>query len=444
MKQKTLLAILIKESKVNKLSSFSFFSLSCLLLLIVITPAFSDEVIPSTSMEDSEVNDNFNWSNLRKPWMDDFQIHGFFSQGLFSSSGNNVYGHSKDSVSAGLTEVGLNLSYQALNNLSFAIQGLYRRAGESTGNEGDFSLDYAFMDYTFFTHEKGRFGIRAGRVKNPWGLYNETRDVAATHPTIFLPLAYFERSRALYLSMDGGQLYSDYNTAYGDFTFTFNMGLTNPADKELLIAITGNPTVQGNLHSDLSYLAKINYEIDNGKYIFALSYVNLSLDYEGEATDPYKDLNSRIDSFMLSAQYNGERFSLTAEYALQWNDFNNLATPQPGVTFDTSPISQHWYIQTGYRVLDNVQLTLRYDSSVQDINDPQGNTFEATTGRPAYLMYTQDIVFGTRWDITPSWMLRAEYHRVHGASTLSAFDNPNIANIVKDWNIYALQIAYRF
>jgi hypothetical protein len=41
--------------------------------------------------------------------------------------------------------------------------------------------------------------------------------------------------------MDGGQLYSDYNTAYGDFTFTFNMGLTNPNDKELLAAITPIP-----------------------------------------------------------------------------------------------------------------------------------------------------------------------------------------------------------
>lgn len=426
----------------NKLSPFSFLSLSGLLLLTLVTPAFSDEIIPSTSMENSEVSDDFSWSNLRKPWMDDFQVHGFFSQGLFSSSGNNVYGKSKDSVSAGLTEVGLNLSYQALNNLSFAIQGLYRRAGESTGSEGDFGLDYAFMDYTFFTHEQGRFGARAGRVRVPWGLYNETRDVAATHPTIFLPLAYFERSRSLYLSMDGGQFYSDYNTAYGDFTFTFNMGLSNPEDKELLIAITSNPKVSGGLHSDLSYLANINYEIDNGKYIFALSYANLSLDYDGDGA--YKDLNARIDSFMLSAQYNGERFSLTAEYALQWNDFNNLATPYPGVTFDTSPISQHWYIQTGYRILDNVQLTLRYDSSVQDINDPQGNAFEATTGLPAHLVYTQDIVFGTRWDITPSWMLRAEYHRVHGASSLSAFDNPDPGQIVKDWNIYALQIAYQF
>jgi len=397
---------------------------------------------PASSLE----SDDFKWADYKKPWMDDIQIHGFLSQGLFSTTGNNVYGKSKDSVSAGSTELGLNISYQALNNLSFAAQGLYRRAGESTGPEGTVSLDFAFIDYTFFRHSAGRFGVRAGRIKNPWGLYNETRDVAATHPTIFLPLAYFERSRALFVSMDGGQLYSDYDTNLGNFTFKFNLGLTNPADKELLAAITGNPNIQGDLTSDLSLLANLNYEIDNGKYVFAFSYANLALGYDGQALDPYKDLNARINSFMLSAQYNGERLSLTAEYALQWNQFSQLPDPfAPGSTFEISPVSEHWYVQAGYRILDTLQATLRYDSSTQDINDRKGIAFSQNPPfLPAHLMFTHDIVFGMRWDITPAWMLRAEYHRVHGSSTISAFDNPNLAQQAADWNIYALQLAYRF
>ncbi|NOQ15956.1 MAG: hypothetical protein GQ581_02755 [Methyloprofundus sp.] len=423
----------------NKFSPLAILNLSCLLILVA-TPTFAEENINNKIEEPVEADDSFAWSDYHKPWMDDFQIHGFLSQGLFSTSGNNVYGKSKDSVSAGLTEIGLNLSYQALNRLSFAVQGLYRRAGESTGSEGDFSLDYAFMDYTFFVYEKGRSGIRAGRVRNPWGLYNATRDVAATHPTIFLPLAYFERSRSLLLSMDGGQFYSDYNTPYGDFTFTFNIGLTNPNDKELLIAITQNPNILGDLSSELSYFANLNYEIDNGKYIFAFSYANLNLTYDGTATDPYKDLNAKINTFMLSAQYNDEKFSLTGEYALQWNDFNNFP-----VRPDSTPISEHWYVQTGYRVLDNVQLTLRYDSTSQDIsNRKEKKPSNTPSFLPAHLSYTKDIVFGTRWDITPSWMLRAEYHRAQGSSAVSFFDNPDLSKRVKDWNIYALQIAYQF
>jgi len=424
----------------NKFILTSITFLCCLLLFVNNVTAAENTPTATSSLED----DDFKWENYKKPWMDDIQIHGFLSQGLFSTSGNNVYGKSKDSVSAGSTEVGLNISYQALNNLSFAVQGLYRRAGESTGSEGKVSLDFAFIDYTFFRHQAGRFGVRVGRVKNPWGLYNETRDVAATHPTILLPLAYYERSRALFVSMDGGQLYSDYNTDVGNFTFKFNLGLP-ASDKELLAAITANPLTPGNLNSDLSLLTSLNYEIDNGKYIFAFSYTNISLGYDGEATDPYIDLNSKINSFMLSAQYNGERLSLTAEYALQWNQFNQLPTPFPGIKVDVSPVSEHWYVQAGYRILDNLQATLRYDSSVQDISDRKGIAFnQSQPFLPAHIMFTQDIVFGMRWDITPAWMLRAEYHRVHGSSNVSAFDNPDFTQQAEDWNIYALQLAYRF
>lgn len=113
---------------------------------------------------------------------------------------------------------------------------------------------------------------------------------------------------------------------------------------------------------------------------------------------------------------------------------------------DNSPVSEHWYVQAGYRLLDNLQATLRYDSTVQDKNDRYGKGVEAATGGmvPGHLMYAQDIVFGLRWDITPAWMIRAEYHRMHGATTISLLENPDFSKIVKNWNIYALQVAFRF
>lgn len=384
--------------------------------------------------------DSFDWATLEKVWTDDIQFHGFFSQGLFHSTGNNVYGKSKNNVSAGLTELGLNMSYQALSNLSFAAQGLYRRAGESTGGGGDLTLDFAFVDITLLNFADGRFGVRGGRVKNPWGLYNETRDVAFTHPTIFLPLIYFERSRGMLLSMDGGQVYADYNTAIGDFSFKFNYGFIHDYNNELLIAITADPNVTGNLESDPSFMTQLSYEISGGKYIFSISYADLCLSYEGRGNfDPYTGLQVRIYPLMLSAQYNGEKFSLTGEYSVQWNEFTGME-----IIPDMFPVSEHWYVQAGYRILDNLELNVRYDSSVQDINDRKGQNMHLLTGRPAHLGFTQDWVIGLRWDITPSWMVRTEYHHVHGASMLSTADNPDLANVALDWNIYALQVAFRF
>jgi len=403
----------------------------------------AQEIVSESVIDTPAQEENRLWESVKKTWKDDIQFHGFLSQGLFSSSGNNVYGKSKDSVSAGLTEVGLNVSYQALNNLSFSAQGLYRRAGANTGDAGEATLDFAFFDLNVLNFQGARIGIRGGRIKNPWGLYNETRDVAFTHPTIFLPLAYFERSRTLYLASDGGQLYADYNTSIGDFSFKFNYGWMNADDKELLTAIISDPTASGHLESDPSFVTQLSYEILGGEYVFALSYADLKMRYQAEnAGDPYAKMKTEVDTFIISGQYNGEKLSFAGEYSLQWNRFTDIRFGMP----DNFPVSEHWYVQAGYRILDNLQTTLRYDSTVQNKNDRYGKGVEAATGGmvPGHLFYAQDIVFGLRWDMTPSWMVRAEYHRVHGASTISLLDNPDPTQIAKNWNIYALQVAFRF
>ncbi len=146
--------------------------------MLIATPVLAEETVNN---EPVEIDNSFSFSDYKKPWMDDFQIHGFLSQGLFSTSGNNVYGKSKDSVSAGSTELGLNLSYQALDRLSFAIQGLYRRAGESTGKEGEVSLDFAFMDYILFLSTKKVVSVYEQVALETLGAY-------ITKPEMLLPL----------------------------------------------------------------------------------------------------------------------------------------------------------------------------------------------------------------------------------------------------------------
>jgi len=403
----------------------------------------AQEISPESAIAVPAQEENKLWEDVKKTWRDDIQFHGFLSQGLFSTSGNNVYGQSKDSVSADSTEMGLNVSYQALNNLSFAVQGLYRRAGANTGDAGEVTLDFGFVDLNLLNLQEGRIGVRGGRIKNPWGLYNETRDVAFTHPTILLPLAYFERSRTLFLALDGGQLYADYNTSMGDFSFKFNYGWLNADDKEVLTAIINDPTASGHFESDPSFVTQLSYEIMGGEYVFALSYADLKMGYQAKSTDdPYAQMGANFNTFMFSAQYNGERFSFVSEYSLKWNEITDIRLGVP----DAFSVSERWYVQAGYRFLDNLQATLRYDSAIQNLKDRYGKGVEAKSGGliPAHMAFAQDLVFGLRWDITPSWMVRAEYHRVHGAATISLLDNPDLSKIAKDWNIYALQIAFRF
>ena len=155
-----------------------------------------------------------NKAGLASTWIDrfrnnnlpgDFQIHGFASQAYITTSDNNVFGNSDNGGSFGLTEAGLNASVRPLPRLQLSGQVVSRRAGE--GVTGIPRLDYAILDYRLYSQEANQFGIRVGRLKNPFGFYNETRDVAHTRPSILLPQSiYFDRTRNLGLSGDSVQL----------------------------------------------------------------------------------------------------------------------------------------------------------------------------------------------------------------------------------------------
>jgi hypothetical protein len=41
-------------------------------------------------------------------------------------------------------------------------------------------------------------------------------------------------------------------------------------------------------------------------------------------------------------------------------------------------------------------------------------------------------------------MLKADYHRVHGTSWLPQADNPNPDKTVQDWDLYGVQVSFKF
>jgi hypothetical protein len=367
---------------------------------------------------------------------EEIQVHGFLTQGFFHTSGNNIYGHSDDAISPGQTEIGLNVNYQPLDRLRFAAQGLYRRAGDV--DRGSVRLDYALADLTLFEYDSGKVGLRAGRIKNPFGLYNETRDVAFTHPTILLPQGiYFDRSRSLLLSADGGSFYAEQRTSFGDFSFKFNVGIPSNDLNEIKTVVLGTPNAQGLFKTKPAIATQLNYELDGGKYVFAVSYMDTEFEYDPALGEQLSKSRTHIQPLLFSAQYNGEKLTLTGEYEYRWNNFGNFA-PQGGKF-----VTESWYVEGSYRILPKLQATVRYDTISVNKDDKGGNDAVAL-GFPGHVAFAQDWVAGLRWDITPSWMVRAEYHRVHGTAWLPWADNPDLNKTVPDWDLYGLQLSFKF
>lgn len=61
--------------------------------------AGAEELTSKSVMLDSDdlanTQEGFDWEPYQKVWQDDVQFHGFLSQGLFHSSGNNVFGKAR-------------------------------------------------------------------------------------------------------------------------------------------------------------------------------------------------------------------------------------------------------------------------------------------------------------------------------------------------------------
>lgn len=365
------------------------------------------------------------------------QVHGFFTQGLVASTNNNFYGNSSDHVSLDFREIALNGSYRLTPGIQLSAQVISRRAGEI--DNGELWVDYAFVDFTLFNNEDQKMGARLGRMKNPYGLLNDTRDAAFTRPGVVVPQPiYFDRTRRFSLSGDGIQLYGNTQAPGGTLDVTLELAEVPMNDKSSKAAIAGI-NAQGNLENDrLTKGARILYETDDGRWRGGLSYITINAKYYPIAGDTIPPVDFSVKPWIASLQYTNERWTLTGEYSQRGS---KLAVGGVQI-IDT--ISENWYVQGQYRFKPEWELLLRYDSAAVDRGDLSGKKFAARTGGATMSRYARDWVAGVRYDVTADFMVRAELHHIKGTQWLSALENPVQGQLERDWNMLMLLGSYHF
>ena len=370
---------------------------------------------------------------------DNIRLHGFLTQGYFLTSDNKLFGASDKGGSFDFTEAGLNASWTPDPNLRLAGQVLLRRAG--TGHEHDVELDFGLIDYTAFSTPDFLFGVRLGRFKNPLGLYNDTRDVLVTRPTILLPQSiYLERTRDLSLSADGGLLYGEHRSELGTLSLEMGAGVPRGNNLDTELAYLGGD-YPGETQPKLSYIGRLAYEREGGKYRAAISAARVDVRYEPRFIQP-DDLPSLKDIFIpviFSMQYNTDQFSLSAEYAIR-----RIQESSPDNSFALDVAGNSYYLQALYRFNEKWQAILRYDALYNNRNDKHGKNYHALTGRPAHTQFATDWTFGLRYNITSSFLVAAEYHYVNGTAWLPRQDNLDPNEMEQRWHIFALAASFHF
>lgn len=367
------------------------------------------------------------------------ELHGFATQGYVHTSANRFFGPSERGSTA-FTELGVNGAFDLTDDVHLAGQVLARRAG--TMYSGTPELDFALVDVTVSASATGAMGVRAGRLKNPLGLYNETRDVAFTRPGIFLPqVIYFDKVRNLLLSADGAQLYAQTFRDWGNLDLALSAGVTR-VDANVEYAYLGWDFA-GDLDSaGVDWLAKAMYETADGRWRGGLSAAMSTMRFSAAPSDPIGSGTTRFLYWIASIQYTGEVWSLTAEYMREPVDWDGYGP----VLDNADSTAEAYYAQLAWRARPDLELNLRYEEGYADRDDRDGTRRATLTGGliPASNGYSKNWVAGVRWDLTPDLMLRVEQQWNHGTFILSNRENPNPAALREDWQLFSLLLSYRF
>ena len=398
--------------------------------------------------------------NCLSTGIDWLQVSGFISQGAIYTSDNNFLGETDDAVDFDFREVGAVVSASPSPALRFSTQVLSRKAGDN--DDGSLELDHAVVSYDFVNRADWTVGVRAGRMKSVLGWYNETRDAPFTRPSIFLaPSVYAERVRNSYFFQDGIMLRGEWRHDLN--SLSWHAGFHRPrVDKDEIadIAPLPNDNVPDTEGKD-SWSSGLVYDVDAGRVRLGAFYevkkigIDLGGDLSIEAIN-LADFNGAIDlenrKTVLSFEYNLDRLSFVAERSITRiqaavSSQNPLYAPI-AQTFDQRLASPAYYYQVTYRSSERWDIFARYDRFAYDGDDKDGEVLAADVafnfkGLPPFAFYSKDYTVGVGWHPDADWLVRAEWHNVEGTGWLNGADNEG-TRLVKYWDMFALQLSYRF
>jgi len=367
---------------------------------------------------------------------EDIQIHGFASQGYLYSDGNELIDDTEDGTWE-FNEIGLNLTVPILDKLRYGMQFFSRDLGNLDNNE--ITIDWAYLDYSW----RDWLGLRAAKIKSPWGLYNKTRDVDSLRVSIFLPdSVYFEGLRSFLVSMYGASLYGAVEAgAAGYLDYELFAGTTpgleydgmQTDDMKLhggnLFWTTpvpglkvGATTLAGEADISLYYETGYVSPVPNGLGLFEAINVN----YAGKA--------KMKPSYVLSLHYEYKSLVFASEYSNTHSTFEMTSdvAGMPNIYRDTK--AEGWYASISWKALDWLELGAYYsDTDMDDSN---------LDGMPDYYSYKKDTALSARFNINEYFIFKLESHFINGIADTSGTDLPEDPE--KSWEYYAAKISLSF
>jgi hypothetical protein len=332
------------------------------------------------------------------------EVHGFASQGLIFTTNHNEYlAANSTTVSFEFTEIGLNFTKQLTDTLRVGLQLFSRELGPL----GNYTIkaDWFSLDW----HPRDWFGLRAGRVKIPFGLYNDTIDIDSARVPVLLPQSlYPEENRDTLLAATGLELYGRYGPLeyrlYGGTVFI-------DAANDRLSRLTIDTLA---ISEPYLFGGRLMYEtpIDGLRLGISLQTGTIDSTVQNYATTPLQSVTKQFTyQFVSSLEYAQHDLLVAVEYG-RWFTSTSSTNPSvvpviPGTSTDRG------YAMISYRFNSWFAPALYY-SVLHFIDSPLRSNWAA---------YQHDVAGTVRFDINTYWLVKLEGHFMSGTGALSSILN---------------------
>ncbi len=335
------------------------------------------------------------------------QIHGFATQGFLFSSNNNYLTMQSSRGSLQWTEGAVSLTEPLGDNLRVGIQFHMYQIGQFGGP--NVLVDWVSGDYKI----NDQLGFRAGKVKVPLGLYNDSQDVDSLFLWILLPQAqYPDDNRDFDLAVLGGEVYGSVGLGrrggrmqYRGYTGENRLDAHGGYAQQIAQFGLTLPTPPGGR----AYGGDVRWATPLRGLTVGGSAQSQALDGTGPTGSFHMPPALILGDY---AEWTRGRLHVAGEY--QRSPLLPVVTV--GTTVVPVPLDQRaWYVMADFRVSRKVQAGSYYSHYVNKAED---------TSMPTN--YSKDWVISGRYNFNEYFYGKLEGHLLHGNGLgYYASDNPN-------------------
>jgi len=324
-------------------------------------------------------------------------VHGFVSQGAILTTKNDYLVQDSTRGSFQLSEVGINVAKNLTDQFRVGMQLFAQNLG--WGGNYNVKADWFYLDY----RHTNWLGFRAGRMKIPFGLFNEVNDIDSARVPILLPQSVYPlQNRQFLFSQTGFELYGfarmesagalDYRLYAG--TIFLDASALTPPNSPFELQFNVPYLVGGRL------LWETPLEGLRVGGSLQLLRVNTTAFFPDMPTGL---IETHVLLWVGSAEYSLGDMVLTAEYS-RWRSRQESALPGNSYT----SMSERGYGMLSYRATPWLHPAVYYSLLVPDVENRIGRAQKQ-----------HDVAAILRFDINAHWIVKLEGHFMAGTAGLT-------------------------